>query len=126
MPYGVTNPVLVVAPHSFFWTLDALAYINMGLAALFAVPALAKQGFQRRLRGFLLAHALVTPLVCVVYFYPKFSIALLYLASPWCVTAVGSLALLATFFARAMKSSAVLAARESDSREQFPTAPAYG
>lgn len=79
--------VLDQTPHSMFWDYDAIGYICMGLAALFAVPALGRVGLERRARIALVAHALVTPLIAVVYFYPGFSIGLLMLGIPWAVTA---------------------------------------
>lgn len=79
--------VLEQTPHSLFWDYDALGYIWMGLAALMAVPALDKDGFERWVRMSLLAHALVTPLIAVVYFRPTFSTTLLFLGSPWAITA---------------------------------------
>src|SRR5664279_2570809 len=60
IPYDISDPVLTVTPHSFFWTIDALGYINMGLAALFAVPVFEKQGNQKWLRLFFLLHGLIT------------------------------------------------------------------
>lgn len=92
--------VLDQTPHSLFWDVDALGYIFMGLATLFAVPAFAKKGLEGWTRGFFLAHALVTPLIAVVYFYPTFSYTLLLLGAPWVITASGSLLLLALYFQR--------------------------
>jgi uncharacterized protein (TIGR03382 family) len=34
-----------------------------------------------------IAHALVTPLISIVYFYPTFSPQLLFLGFPWAITA---------------------------------------
>jgi uncharacterized protein (TIGR03382 family) len=34
-----------------------------------------------------MAHALVTPLISVVYFYPRYSAKLLVLGLPWAITA---------------------------------------
>lgn len=79
--------ILEQTPHSLFWNFDAIGYIAMGLAALFAVPALSNAGLERWLRFSLIAHALVTPLISVVYFYPAYTIALLYLGFPWGITA---------------------------------------
>jgi hypothetical protein len=98
IPYGAPNPVLVQTPHSLFWTVDALGYIALGLATLFAVPVFAKQGLQKWLRWFFLANGLITPLIAFVYFYPYFSTTLLLLGLPWIVTATGSMLLLALFF----------------------------
>jgi len=79
--------VLEQTPHSLFWDYDAVGYISMGLATLVAVPALGKVGFERWVRLSLIAHALVTPLIGMVYFYPTFSAKLLFLGFPWGVTA---------------------------------------
>ena len=79
--------VLEQTPHSLFWNYDAIGYISMGLAALFAIPALRKVGFERWVRLSLIAHVLVTPLISIVYFYPTFSQDLLLLGFPWAITA---------------------------------------
>jgi hypothetical protein len=98
IPYVAPDPVLVQTPHSLFWTVDALGYIVLGLATLFAVPLFAKQGLQKWLRWFFLANGLITPLIAFVYFYPNFSMTLLLLGLPWLVTVPGSTLLLALFF----------------------------
>jgi hypothetical protein len=59
----------------------------MGLATLVAVPALGSVGFERWVRLSLIANALVTPLICIVYFYPRYSPKLLVLGFPWAITA---------------------------------------
>src|SRR5512136_520047 len=102
IPYAAPNPVLVQTPHSLFWTVDALGYIALGLATLFAVPLFAKQGIQKWARWFFLANGLITPLISFVYFYPTFSTTLLLLGLPWIVTATGSMLLLALFFREKM------------------------
>lgn len=79
--------ILEQTPHSLFWNFDAIGYISMGLATLMAIPAIGKTGFQRWVRISLLAHALVTPLIAVVYFYPTYSETLLLLGFPWAITA---------------------------------------
>jgi heme/copper-type cytochrome/quinol oxidase subunit 4 len=79
--------ILEQTPHSLFWDYDAVGYISMGLATLVAVPALGKVGFERWVRLSLVAHALATPLISIVYFYPSFSTKLLFLGFPWAVTA---------------------------------------
>jgi heme/copper-type cytochrome/quinol oxidase subunit 4 len=79
--------VLEQTPHSLFWNFDAIGYVAMGMAALFAVPAVGNIGFDRWVRRSLIAHALVTPLIMVVYFYPTFSTNLLFLGFPWAITA---------------------------------------
>jgi len=98
IPYAAPDPVLVQTPHSLLWTFDALGYIALGLATLFAVPLFAKQGLQRWVRRFFLSNGLITPLIAFVYFYPDFSTSLLLLGLPWIVTAPGSMLLLALFF----------------------------
>jgi len=99
--------ILNQTPHSLFWDVDALGYIFMGLATLFAFPVFAKQGVQRWLRGFFLANGLITPLVAVCYFYPNFSNGLLLLSFPWGITLPGSLLLLALFFSPFRKTELV-------------------
>jgi hypothetical protein len=79
--------VLEQTPHSMFWTYDAIGYISLGLATLVAIPAIGRTGRERRVRRALMAHALVTPLISIVYFAPGFSQTLLLLGLPWAVTA---------------------------------------
>jgi hypothetical protein len=83
-------------PHSLFWNYDAIGYISMGFATLFAVPALRKVGFEKWVRISCILHALVTPLISIVYFYPRFSQKLLFLGFPWGITAPLFLFLLAS------------------------------
>jgi hypothetical protein len=79
--------VLEQTPHSLFWDYDAVGYVAMGLACLLAVPAVRNVGFERWVRLSLIGHALVTPLIGIVYFYPTYSTTLLFLGFPWAVTA---------------------------------------
>jgi hypothetical protein len=79
--------ILEQTPHSLFWNYDAVGYISMGLATLIAIPAFDRSGFDRWVRMSFLAHAIVTPLITVVYFYPAFSETLLWIGSPWAITA---------------------------------------
>jgi uncharacterized protein (TIGR03382 family) len=79
--------ILEQTPHSLFWNYDAIGYISMGLAALLAVPAIHNVGFERWVKLSLFAHALMTPLISIVYFYPTFSTRLLFLGFPWAITA---------------------------------------
>jgi multisubunit Na+/H+ antiporter MnhB subunit len=79
---------------------DALGYIFLGLATLFASFLFANRGFERWVKWFFLANALVTPLIGFVYFYPTFSYGLLLLGAPWIITASGSMLVLALYFAR--------------------------
>lgn len=90
--------VLQQTPHSLFWNFDALGYIFMGLAALAAIPVFEKQGFGKWVRRVLIAHALVTPLISVVYFYPDYSYKLLLLGFPWAITAPLFMLFLALWF----------------------------
>ena len=50
---------------------------------------------------FALAHAVMTPVIAVVYFAPTFSVVLLLLATPWLVTALGLTLSLAGLLRRA-------------------------
>ena len=79
--------ILEQTPHSLFWDYDAVGYISMGLATLVAVPALIRVGFERWVRLSLIANALVSPLISIVYFYPAYSTKLLFLGFPWVITA---------------------------------------
>jgi len=92
--------ILEQTPHSLFWDYDAVGYISMGLATLFAVPALSKVGFERWVRTAFIAHALVTPLISIVYFYPTYSQGLLVLGFPWGITAPLFMVLLAVMLRR--------------------------
>jgi heme/copper-type cytochrome/quinol oxidase subunit 4 len=87
--------ILEQTPHSLFWNYDAIGYISMGLATLIAIPALDNLGFERWVRISFLAHALMTPLITVVYFYPTYSETLLFLGFPWAITAPVFMTLLA-------------------------------
>ncbi len=98
IPYAAPDPVLVQTPHSLFWTVDALGYIALGLATVFAVPLFTRQGIQKWLSWFFMANGLVTPLISFVYFYPVFSTTLLLLGLPWIVTSLGSMLFLTLFF----------------------------
>jgi len=90
--------VLDQTPHSLFWDVDALGYIFLGLSTLFAAFVVGRH--ETWLRRFLIANAAITPLIGLVYFYPRFSIALLLLGSPWLVTVPGALVLLTRYFRR--------------------------
>lgn len=80
-------PLLEQTPHSLFWEYDAIGYVSLGLACLLAVPAVRNVGFERWLRVSLIAHAVITPIISTVYFYPTFSTKLLLLGFPWVITA---------------------------------------
>lgn len=99
--------VIVLTEHSMFWVLDALTYLCLGLSTFIGAFAFSKTGLQRRTRGFFLANAILTPVVALVYFYPHFSIPLLMLASPWVITAPGSMLLLALYFKKQLATAAV-------------------
>jgi hypothetical protein len=90
--------LLEQTPHSLFWDYDAMGYICMGIASLFAVKVFEKQGFQKWVRLGFAANALVTPLISFVYFYPVYSKKLLFLGFAWGITAPLSMLLLAIFF----------------------------
>ena len=90
--------LLEQTPHSLFWDFDALGYIFMGLAMLFALPVFERHGFQKWVRISFIANALVTPLIAFVYFYPAYSEKLLLLGFPWGVTAPLALLMLAIMF----------------------------
>ena len=85
-------------PHSLFWDFDAIGYIFMGLAMLFAIPAFRKYDFQKWVRLAFLANALVTPLISLVYFYPYYSNRLLMIGLPWVITAPLAMLMLALLF----------------------------
>jgi hypothetical protein len=97
---GDSDEILILrqTPHSLFWDFDAIGYIFMGFATLFAVPVFEQQGFQRWVRYSFLLHSLVTPAIVFVYFYPNFSEQLLLMAIPWGITAPLSMLLLAIMF----------------------------
>jgi hypothetical protein len=90
--------LLKQTPHSLFWDFDAIGYIFMALATLFAIPVFKKQGYQKWVRYSLIAHTLVTPLIVFVYFYPNFSNKLLMIGFPWGITAPLFMLMLALFF----------------------------
>ena len=104
---GASNEISILkqTPHSLFWDFDAIGYIFMGLATLFAIPVFEKQGFQKWIRISFLANALVTPLIAFVYFYPVFSERLLLLALPWTITAPTAMLLLAIMFRKNLKKN---------------------
>jgi hypothetical protein len=99
---GTAGPLSLLnqTPHSLFWDIDALGYIFLSLATLFAFPVFEKRGFQRWIRLFFLANGLDIPLSAIVYFYPGFSVPQLLLGLPWGILVPGCLLLLALFFRR--------------------------
>lgn len=95
--------ILQQTPHSMFWNFDAIGYICMGLATLFAVPVFKKEGFEKWVRIVFIGNALVTPIIGYVYFYPEFSVQLLILGYIWGITAPASMLLLAIMFIKKSK-----------------------
>ena len=106
---GVSEAIRVLeqTPHSLFWDYDAVGYVAMGLASLFAVPAVNDVGFERWVRRSLIANALMTPLISVVYFYPTFSTKLLFLGFPWAITAPLFMLMLAIMLRRRHNASTI-------------------
>ncbi len=95
--------ILKQTPHSLFWDFDAIGYIFMGLATLFAVPIFKKQGFEKWIRYSFICHALTTPLIAIVYFYPNFSERLLFIGAPWAITDPLIMLMLAIWFKKKYK-----------------------
>ena len=104
---GLPAAILVTdqTPHSMFWDYDALGYIAMGLACLLAVPAISRVGFERWVRRSLIANALVTPLIGIVYFFPTFSSDLLFVGFPWAITAPTFMLMLAIMLRRSQAAN---------------------
>jgi len=100
--------ILQQTPHSLFWDFDALGYIFMGLATLFAIPIFNRSGFQKWVKRAFIANALVTPLISIVYFYPDYSFDLLILGFPWIVTAPLFMLLLAVLFRKITASNSAI------------------
>ncbi len=95
--------ILKQTPHSLFWDFDAIGYIAMGFATLFAVPVFKRTGFQKWVRYSFLVHSFTTPLIAFVYFYPDFSDTLLLFALPWVITAPTAMLMLALMFRKNIK-----------------------
>ena len=100
--------ILQQTPHSLFWDFDALGYIFMGLATLFAIPIFNRSGFQKWVKRAFIANALVTPLISIVYFYPDYSFDLLIFGFPWIVTAPLFMLLLAVLFRKITASNSAI------------------
>lgn len=96
--------ILKQTPHSLFWDFDAIGYIFMGLATLMAFPVFEKEGQQKWVGYSFVAHALTTPLIMFVYFYPDFSNSILLIATPWAITAPLAMLMLALFFKKNLKT----------------------
>lgn len=92
--------VLEQSPHSMFWDFDGIGYTFMGLTTLAAIPALGTTVREKKVKKYLLANALVTPLIIFVYFYPDYSEKQLFVASPWAITAPLSMLQMAIMFRR--------------------------
>lgn len=97
--------VLTVTPHSFFWTIDALGYICMGISTFFAAFVFRDFSSEKWLRRFLMANGLVVPLISFAYFYPHFSTITLFIGAPWLITAPGSMLLLAIFLKKSSNNA---------------------
>jgi len=97
---GRSNEIqlLIQTPHSLFWNFDAIGYIFMGLVTLFLIPIFEKSGFEKKVRWWLVAHFLTTPIIGFVYFYWNFSPQLLFIGFVWGVTAPGFMLMLALLF----------------------------
>ena len=104
---GAALPIHVLeqTPHSMYWDYDAVGYIAMGFATLFAAQAMPQTGFGRRVKWTLYANTFVTPLITIVYFYPRFSTTLLFLGFPWAITAPLFMIAVATYVRRSSFSS---------------------
>jgi hypothetical protein len=116
IPKSMESPsggVLDVAPQTLFWAIDGLGYISMGVSTLFAAWSLPQTGPGMWARRFMLANAVITPIIAFIYFYPHFSLGVLLLGSPWLVAVPGSLLALAFYF-RTLQSAAL--ARSKDAR----------
>ena len=96
-----TVRVLEQTPHSLLWDFDAIAYIAMGLTTLMIIPALQRDGAERRVRVACMAHVAATVLAGVVYFRSTYSYKLLLLGFPWGITAPLVMLLLAVALQRA-------------------------
>ncbi len=97
--------ILEQTPHSLFWNFDALGYIFMGIAMLFAAAALERSRQQKYARAALLANGLVTPLISFVYFYPDYSEQILIIGYPWAITAPLAMLTLAFVFKKKQKAA---------------------
>jgi hypothetical protein len=97
---GRSNEIqmLIQTPHSLFWDFDAIGYIFMGFVTLFLIPVYENKGFEKKVRQWLIAHFLTTPIIGFVYFYWNFSPRLLFIGFVWGVTAPGFMLFLALLF----------------------------
>lgn len=90
-----------LAPHSFFWAIDALGYVFMSVSTLLAAGALAWRGLEGWLKLFLILHGLQAPVIVMILLRPE----LLLWGSEWIITGPGSMLLMAVYFARARAPS---------------------
>jgi len=95
---GTPDAAFGVSRFTAFWTQDGLGYICMGLATLFAVPAVGALRGEEWMRRFFLANGLFTAVITFVYFYPAFSVGLLLIGFPWIITGPGSILFLMLYF----------------------------
>lgn len=119
IPQSMDSPsggVLGVAPHTLFWTIDGLGYVSMGVSTLFAALSLPRSGAGMWARRFMLANAMITPVIAFIYFYPHFSLGVLLLGTPWLITAPGSLLALALYF-RMIEPAAVARSKHGRSHQ---------
>lgn len=104
---GTMGPLTLLnqTPHSLFWDIDALGYIFLSLATLFAFPVFGKHGLEKWIRLFFLANGLDIPLSVIVYFYPGFSVPQLLLGLPWGILVPGCMLLLSFYFKKKLSKS---------------------
>jgi len=95
---NTTENILTVKPQSFFWTVDGLGYICLGISTMFASFTFRMHNSEKAIKQILFANGLLVPVISFVYFYPHFSTRLLALAFPWVITVPGSFLLLSLFF----------------------------
>lgn len=95
---GAEIKLLFQTPHSLFWDFDAIGYIFMGLATAIAIPIFSGKGIEKWVKYIFIAHALTTPLITWVYFYPEFSEQLLLIGLPWGITAPAAMLILGLWF----------------------------
>lgn len=98
---GTQGPLTLLnqTPHSLFWDVDALGYIFLSLATLFAAPVFARAGLAGWVRRLFIANAAAIPFFCVVYFWPGYSATQLLFGLPWGIVPCSLLAL-ALYFRR--------------------------
>lgn len=103
---GTPGPLSLLnqTPHSLFWDIDALGYIFLNLATVFASFAFEKTGLQKWARRIFLINGWSTPLFAIAYFYPKFSPGVLMFGAPWAITVPGCFIVLALYFRERAKA----------------------